>query len=275
MKRTLALIGAAALAFQPLWARKAAQVPADEYAEDAYSVQESDDDAELGTAGAESADPYSKEKLRPKGERSFAERLFGLGRFRQVDTFSLFVRSSVGTFHLRKKAQLIHREGTDIAGFYCYYDTSAFAVQMDRAARAALLSAVAMYKDDFEAKRLDRAAKQRRTEAVYGTTEVYEEYGMATANLSHAARAKACFGYEFVKGNPYFSIYVKKAKDLKYVKRSGDDPRMGESVPQRYYFTRAQASRLADFLSDENIASLLAQDGGQDDDAPPDDYGAD
>ena len=275
MKKILTIMAAAAaLAASPLWAKKAAAVAPDSY-DEIEPAEFAEDGEESARDVAEDSDPYGKEKMRPKGERNFGEKLFGLGRFQQVDSFSLFVKSSVGTLHLRKKASLIYRDGTDIGGFYCYYDTSAFAVQLDRKARAALISAVAQYNDDFEAKRLDRGAKQRRTEAVYGASEVYEEYGIALANMNHAARAKACFGYEFVKGNPYFAIYVKKAKDLKYVKRTGDDTRMGETIPQRYYFTRAQAARLAEFLSDESIDSLRGAD--KDDafsDVPPDNYGA-
>lgn len=279
MKKMLTIMAAAAaLAASPLWAKKAAtvvpdsydEIAPDEFAEDG---EETASDEEIGKSGKDD-DPYGKEKLRPKNERNFGEKLFGLGRFQQVDTFSLFAKSSVGTLHLKKKASLIHREGTDIGGFYCYYDTSAYAVQFDRKARAALVSAVKQYLDDFENKRLDRGAKQKRTEAVYGSAETYEEYGIALANMSHAARPKACFGYEFVKGSPYFSVYVKKAKDLKYVKRTGDDTRMGETIPQRYYFTRAQASRLAEFLSDENIDSLRSATESGIDDVPPDDYGA-
>ena len=250
----------AVLAFSPLQAKERAttaiEVP------DSYDEISSDEITSEEEGGEESAekdnDPYSKEKLRPKNERNFGEKLFGLNRFQQVDRFSLFAKSSVGTLHLKKKAALIHREGTDIGGFYCYYDTSAYAVQFDRKARASLISAVNQYLDDFANKKLDRRAKQKKTESVYGTAEAYEEYGVALANMNHAARPKVCFGYEFIKGNPYFSIYAKKAKDLKYVKRSGDDIRMGETIPQRYYFTKAQARQLAEFLSDENIDSLCA-----------------
>lgn len=272
------MAAAAALAASPIWAKKAAAVAPDSYDEIAPDEvaedgEETASDEEIGKSGKD-GDPYGAEKMRPKGERNFGEKLLGLGRFRQVDSFSLFAKSSVGTLHLKKKASLIYREGTDIGGFYCYYDTSAYAVQLDRKARAALVSAVSQYLGDFEAKRLDRGAKQRRTEAVYGAAEVYEEYGIALANLSHAARAKACFGYEFIKGSPYFSIYVKKAKDMKYVKRTGDDTRMGETIPQRYYFTRAQATHLAEFLSDENIDSLRGADGEDAfSDVPPDEYG--
>lgn len=51
-------------------------------------------------------------------------------------------------------------------------------------------------------------------------------------------------------------IYAKKAKDLKYIKRSGDDSNADSTIPQRYYFTKAQAKTLATFLSDSNIESL-------------------
>ena len=263
MKKIIPFMAVAALAFSPLWAKEraktASEIP-DSYDEISSDEEIPSDEENLSDEGSgkEEDDPYSKEKLRPKNERNFGEKLFGLDRFQQVDRFSLFAKSSVGTLQLKKKASLIHREGTDIGGFYCYYDTSAYAVQFDRKARAALISAVNQYLDDFANKKLDRKAKQKRTESIYGTAEAYEEYGIATANLNHAARPKVCFGYEFIKGNPYFSIYAKKAKDLKYVKRSGDDIRIGETIPQRYYFTKAQATRLAEFLSDENIDSLCA-----------------
>ncbi|MDE6068667.1 MAG: hypothetical protein K2F89_06925, partial [Treponemataceae bacterium] len=89
-----------------------------------------------------SDDPYDKEKLRPKAERNFGQKLFGLNRFQQIAPFSVFAKSSVGKLHLKKHGSLIHRAGTDIGGFYCYYDTSAYAVQFAQPARAVLVSAV-------------------------------------------------------------------------------------------------------------------------------------
>ena len=278
MKKIIPILALAAICLAPACAKRRAAT-ADEMP-DSYgdvetetTVYSENDDTTQNAAQNEGDDPYGKEKLRPKNTRNFGEKFFGLARFQQIEPFSVFAKLPTGKLHLKKNASLIHRAGTDIGGFYCYYDTSAYAVQFAQPARAALVSAVEQYLSDFENKKLDKNAKKKNTEDIYGTAEAYEEYGIALANLNHAARPKVCFGYEFVKGNPYFMIYAKKAKDLKHIKRSGDASNADETIPQRYYFTKAQAKKLAEFLGDDNIESLRAgtsYDGVSEDDF--DDY---
>lgn len=257
MKKIIPILTLAAVCLAPACAKRRAATA--EAIPDSYDEVETTIPVDKEKKSAKknvSDDPYDKEKLRPKAERNFGQKLFGLNRFQQIAPFSVFAKSSVGKLHLKKNGSLIHRAGTDIGGFYCYYDTSAYAVQFAQPARAVLVSAVEQYLSDFENKKLNKNAKKKDTESIYGTAEAYEEYGIALANLNHAARPKVCFGYEFIKGNPYFMIYAKKAKDLKYIKRSGDDSNADSTIPQRYYFTKAQAKTLATFLSDSNIESL-------------------
>lgn len=257
MKKIIPILALAAICIAPACAKRraanASEMP------DSYDEVETVipvDKEKTNAKKAVSDDPYDKEKLRPQNDRSFGQKLFGLNRFQQIAPFSVFAKSSVGKLHLKKNGSLIHRAGTDIGGFYCYYDTSAYAVQFAQQARSVLVSAVEQYLSDFDNKKLDKNAKKKDTESVYGTAEAYEEYGIALANLNHAARPIVTFGYEFINGNPYFMIYAKKAKDIKYVHRSNDDSNADKTIPQRYYFTKAQAKTLATFLSDSNIESL-------------------
>lgn len=257
MKKIIPILTLAAFCLAPACAKRRAAT-ADEIP-DSYGEVETPIRVDKEKANADktvSDDPYGSEKLRAQNERSFGQKLFGLNRFQQIAPFSVFTKSPVGKLHLKKNASLIHRAGTDIGGFYCYYDTSAYAVQFAQKDRAVLVSAVEQYLSDFENKKLNKNAKKKETECVYGTAEAYEEYGIALANLNHAARPKVCFGYEFIKGNPYFMIYAKKSIDLKHVKRSDEDSNANQTIAQRYYFTKAQAKTLATFLSDSNIESL-------------------
>lgn len=204
---------------------------------------------------AASSDPYNDKKMKPKAQRTFGQKLLGLNKFQEIESFSLYTKSDTGKMKL-KDGSLIHRAGTDIGGFYCYYDTSAYAVQFAQQARGVLVSAINQYIDDFNNKKLDKNSKTKNTQNIYGTAEAYEEYGIAAAMLKHYARPKMQFGYAFIKGHPYFMIYAPKTKDLSYEKKSDSDLNWENTIAQRYYFTIAQAKRLANFLSDENISAL-------------------
>ena len=195
-------------------------------------------------------DHYSPEKL-AGNDRSFGEKLFNLNKYTKLQNFSLYAKPVLGGLGTRKGV-LIYREGTDIAGFECYYDSCAYAVQFATAERKALIKAFEQYQKDFDEKKLDR--KDSKSRQAYGFVGGYEDFGNISASMQYYCKPKVYFGYNFVSAIPYFCIYVKKAENL-----AVDQKKEGgfkETVDQSYYFTKAQAKVLCDFLSEENINSL-------------------
>jgi len=222
-------------------------------ASDSYGDEEEVQVTDISVAKKQKSldgDHYSPEKL-SGDDRSFGQKLFNLNKYTKLKTFSLYAKPPIGGLGSRK-GTLIYREGTDIAGFECYYDSCAYAVQFAKAERNALINAFERYKKDFDEKKLDR--KDSKSRQAYGFVGGYEDFGNISASMQYYCKPKVFFGYNFIKGNPYFCIYVKKADNL-----AVDQKKEGgfkQTVDQSYYFTKAQATVLCEFLSDENIESL-------------------
>ena len=202
-------------------------------------------------------DPYDSEKMKGKGERSGIERAFNLNKFQKIEPLSLYTKNTFGKV-VQKKCHLIHRAGTDIGGFVCRYDTSSYALQFAKEARAALRAAVERYLRDFEEKALDKNAK--KTFRAYGQCEAYEDFGVIEGIMYDWSRPRVELGYMFIKGNPYFCIRVPTHKNLNATTGNEYDKTRENVIEQRWYFTRAQAKHLAAFLSDANIDSLAEKE---------------
>ena len=273
MKKTLATAAAIMMICAAVFA-KTDKEPADEYDDGSASVeaQEAQDPAQKGgkdkkvtkikwntKANKEAAmqgDPYNKKKM--IGNRDFGERLLNTNKFTKVEAFSAYLKLTVGGL-VSRKAHLIYREGTDVAGFEMYYDTSAYALQFAKVARGVLIDAVNRYYQDFDQKKLERSAPFKKTRDVYGFCDAYEDYGMVSGMMTYYSRPRVFFGYTFVKGSPYFTVNVRPAKNLAYGDSKSEEALLKANViEQTYYFTKSQAKKLVTFLSDENISALQA-----------------
>ncbi len=200
-------------------------------------------------------DPYNKKKMR--GNRNFGERLLNVNKFTKMDPFSAYLKPTVGKLFVRK-GHLIYREGTDVAGFVMYYDSSAYALQFSKAARTVVRDAIESYYKDFDEKRLDRNAKAKDTKAAYGFCEAYEDFGMVSGMMTYFSRPKVFCGYVFVKNTPYFTLNVRPAKNLAVNEKTEEGSLKVNVIEQTYYLTKAQAKKLSVFLSDQNIDQLQA-----------------
>ena len=202
-------------------------------------------------------DLYSDKKMHPT-DRSGLEKFLGTNRYEVLDEVGMYIKNIIGKMNA-KKGNFIYRRGTDVAGFRIYYDTTAYTVEMAQEPRAACVAAIDQYFDDFENKRLDKKAKMDKTRKVYGSAPGYQEYGVALNMMNYKAKPKFHFGYVFMKGNPYFVIHVEKAKNLALAGNATDLPNL-ETIPQNYYFTRAQAQKLKEFICEENIGLFHSQE---------------
>ena len=200
-------------------------------------------------------DPYNKKKM--IGNRGFGERLLNINKFTKIEPFNAYLKPTVGNLLVRK-GNLIYREGTDVAGFEMYYDSSAYALQFAKDARAVAIKAVESYFEDFDEKRLDRNAPAKQTRQAYGFCEGYEDFGVVSGMMTNYSRPKVFFGYTFVKRVPYFTVNVRPAKNLAVNEKTEEGALKANTIEQTYFMTKAQAKRLAVFLSDDNVDALYA-----------------
>ncbi len=202
-------------------------------------------------------DLYSDKKIHPT-DRNGLEKFLGTNRYEVLDEAGMYIKNLVGKVKA-KKGNFIYRRGTDVAGFRIYYDTTAYTVEMAEGPRKICCDAIDKYMDDFANKKLDKKAKAEKTRKTYGSAPGYQEYGVAINMMNYKAKPKFHFGYVFMKGNPYFVIHVEKAKNLALAGNATDLPNL-ETIPQNYYFTRAQAQKLKEFICEENIGLFHSQE---------------
>lgn len=206
---------------------------------------------------AKKVDPYDEKKMHPK-DRTGIDKFLGTNRYDVLDEISIYIQPLVGKIKA-KKGNFIYRRGTDVAGFRVYYDTSAYTVEMAQETRAACIAAIDKYCEDFENKKLDRKAKVDKTRRAYGSAPGYEEFGVAINMMNNKVKPTFHFGYAFVDKSPYFVIHVPKAKNLGIIGNSDGLPN-AESIVQNYYFTRAQAQKLKEFICEDNIGLFHAKE---------------
>ena len=270
MKKTL-FAAAVLLALVSAAYCKPEDVPVDVYDDGSSPVQQEKEDKKTGNGKTETkikwntkanreaamqGDPYNKKKM--IGNRDFADRLLNINKYTKIEPFTVYLRPTVGKMFVRK-ANLIYREGTDVAGFEMYYDTSAYALQFATDARRVLREAVKSYFKDFDERRLDRSASARKTRSVYGFCEGYEDFGIVSGMMTNYCRPKVFFGYVFIKNTPYFTVNVQKSKNLAVEDSKSEEATLkAEVIEQTYYMTKAQANKLMVFLTDENIGALQA-----------------
>ncbi|MFA6855963.1 MAG: hypothetical protein WCR31_02030 [Treponema sp.] len=196
-------------------------------------------------------DPYSKEKIRG-GKKTFAQQFFGTEKYVKADSSSAFIRNTFGSVQQRP-LDLIYKPQTDLAGFMVRYDTTLYCFYMAQADRRMFRDAVNRYLTDFEGQKLIR--KYSKTEKIYGEAGSYEEFGMIATMMPNISKPDVRLGYRFLGSSPYFCMKVRKATNIAEDMGTNVVP---ESIEQCYYFTKAQAQALADFLSDENVAKQAA-----------------
>ncbi len=191
------------------------------------------------------SDPYDLKRIRYKSEG-----LSGLFTVRKhydrYDESTLYLKKDT-----KRKMTFVHKADTDLAGFVARYDSSQYASFFASADRNAIISAIKNYMSDFDEKKLNK--KLSKSERVYGEIKSYQEFGMIDSQMKNFVKPKTYLGYKFFGKSPYFCIFFKAAPNL--AEKTNDIA--DASINQKYYFTRAQAQRLAEFLSDENVASLM------------------
>ncbi len=120
----------------------------------------------------------------------------------------------------------------------------------DKEMRKKCAEAFALYKDDFDKKRLDK--RSRNVEKVYGHRRGKIRWGLV--NGGETARPDVKFGYEFIKKSPYFKITFDEAV--------ADHPGQSEENAMVFHgmtllFNRAQMEDLLAFMDERKIDEAM------------------
>ena len=191
------------------------------------------------------SDPYDVKGLRAVGG-SLTELFTTKKYYNRYEESGLYLSKTK-----KRKCTFVHRPDTELAGFVVRYDSAQYASFFASEDRKAIINAIKNYTEDFEAKKLDR--KLSKSERAYGEIKSYQEFGIADSLMKNYVKPKTYLGYKFFGKSAFFCIFFKATENL--AEKMSDLPE--SSINQKYYFTRAQAQRLAEFLSDENVASLM------------------
>lgn len=252
MKKNIFTVCGFALIFASFISCRSTQVQGDLYDNDSEAVPIKVGGTKISSKQNErqkETDPYSDEKIR--GEKGFVQQLFNTEKYEKIENSSLFTKSLIGNMS-EKKISLIHKPGTDMAGFLVRFDTSLYTFYMAEKDRNAFINAVDKYLFDFESKALERKGG-RKTESVYGNALCFQEFGIVEAMMNNYSKPKVAFGYSFAEGSPYFTLTVKPSKNLNENIGPND---VQQNIEQKYYFNKEQVTRLAEFMSSESVNSL-------------------
>lgn len=124
---------------------------------------------------------------------------------------------------------------------------------LNRKARETFISAFVEYQRLYEARGLDR--EQKSSKPAFGTAVVSHRWGVMTFNGE--ANPKIVYSYTFEEKSPYFTIFIPRTANLLYKGVTGS--RVKESFDVTLYFTRAQATALAELFDQDFLVKVVEE----------------
>ncbi|MCR5436723.1 MAG: hypothetical protein K6E97_06640 [Treponema sp.] len=167
---------------------------------------------------------------------------------------SVFTKEVMGGLK-EKETDILIRTDNYMTGFESSYMAGFYIIQFNETARQKLAAAVDNYLSDFENKRLERKGKQ--TEKKYGKINYQLNWGTIKSSTPNNGKGTGYLGYEFVNGSPYFTI-SNFAFVNDYYKVAGEATSR-ESLAVKYYFTKAQITKLVECMSDDIIKARISE----------------
>lgn len=185
----------------------------------------------------------------PARKKSFVEFFTGREYKYECGSFDFSAENQVGILKQNEGTVYFNTELKQ-AGFEADYYSQIYYIYMNDSARKILASNVNQYLSDFE----NRALKLKgKTYKQYGEVPIRLEWGTIPTMVDSYGNGSLQFGYRFYKKAPYFTLTVWPVKNLETRKAAATS----KSVRVQYYFTKAQAKKLAELLSDENLLEVL------------------
>lgn len=146
---------------------------------------------------------------------------------------------------------LYPREGT-VSLEYTYMGNKT-KLQFDRRARDAFVAALIEYNRLYESRSLDRESSKR--DAALGSAKLGLQWGVMSYNgLAHPV---SNFSYEFEGKSPFFSLFIPEMANEIYLGDTGS--RVKQSSDMTLYFTRAQATAIAELFDQELLVQLVEE----------------
>lgn len=185
----------------------------------------------------------------PERKKTFAEFFTGREYKYECGIFDFSAENQVGILKQNEGTVYFNTE-LKMAGFEADYYSQIYYIYMNDSARKILAENVEKYIEDFEKRNLKT---KRKNYKVYGELQIRLEWGSVPSMTDSYGKGQLQCGYRFYKNSPYFTLTVWPVKNLETRKAAATS----KSVRIQYYFTKAQAKKLAELLSDENLSEVL------------------
>lgn len=222
--------------------------PATQTAGDAYGDEQTQTAVKIPAANRDA--PRNVQV--PQKGNAFTRFFTGGQKDIELNQCTLSQKTVTGKLKL-EDAIIIYNIETGLIGFSANYQVGTYHVLFNEATRKVFRTAVANYLANFENKTLIRNTK--KTYKTYGECPTKIHWSTFTKQLVNHANSKVQFGYEFRNGSPFFSITVLSSENIAHEKSRST---IETNVPLHFYFTKAQASQMAELLSEEKIDEALA-----------------
>ena len=172
----------------------------------------------------------------------------------ELRTLSIGVSKALmfGTKGSEAVAFLYPREGAVALEFT--YSANKNQLMFDRQARDGFVSALAEYLKLYEARELNREQKARKKPA-FGTYTVAHRWGVISMNGE--AYPKIAYSYTFEEKSPYFTVFIPRMKNDIFEGETGSNVK--ESFDVTLYFTRAQATALAELFDQDFLVKVVEE----------------
>lgn len=215
------------------------------------------------TSSKASSDSYDSEKedevaeqeteTNKKSEFSWAK-AFGSNKFTLLDETPFYTATFTNNLDPQTATIAVY-DKKKIAGFGSQYMLAYYFVSFENTGRKELKAALKQYLKDFEEKKLER--KGKNTYKKYGYIDVRLDWGTIQNSTPNYGTAKACIGYKFKNDSPYFTITIFPTENLR------EDLSPVDKMPSmklNYFMTKAQATDLTNYLSDDYLGKYLKLD---------------
>ncbi len=213
-----------------------------------YNVPSED---EVAVKPESEGEVYESGTSEPQSD-SFLSRLTqGSVKFKEAGTFELSTTGFNAKLKKQEATFMLDAKNYN-AGFGSPIMAAYYVVLMDQKTRSVFINAVNSYLSDFENKKLNR--KDKKSYKRYGKSGATIYWGVIKSQTSNYAYPDAFFGYTFKDKSPYFTITMYPTVNEK---RKVDDSVAEESMIVNFYFTKAQARTLADFLAEDNLYNFF------------------
>ena len=201
----------------------------------------------------DSVDEASEQKeaeQNKKSEFSWAK-AFGSNKFTLLDETPFYTTTFTNNLDPQTATIAVY-DKKKIAGFGSKYMLAYYFVSFENAGRKQLKADLKQYLKEFEDKKLERKGKD--TWKKYGYIDVRLDWGTIQNSTPNFGTAKAAIGYRFKNDSPYFTITIFPTDNLR------EDMSPEDKTPSMkliYYMTKAQATDLTNYLSDDYLGKYL------------------